>query len=211
MGRLVCLSRYRQASRPGRRVRSRWQCVGCTPSIVSASCSNTPISFPYTNALRSQSEQTLLLGILQRQTLEASEDDGIYASCLVRLPSLFVTTVSRTICYYDRILPLNGFVCDGCGEIDGKEDGVHLAADRIEGCFEQYCDMSADISTQQKCCARTAGVVETLVGQNFWVAARDQFSSSLHQSLDMDSQPAYSIDDSPGIGRRSRRRSHRAV
>lgn len=169
------------------------------------------MTFPYTNALCSQSEQTLLLGILQCQTLEASEDDGIYASCLVRLPSPFVTTVSRTICYYDRILPLNGFVCDGCGEVDGKEDGVHLAADRIEGCFEQYCDMSADIIAQQKYCARTAGIVETLVGKDFRVAAHGQFSSFLYQFLDMDSQLAHSIDDSPGIRRRSRGRSHRAV
>ena len=50
--------------------------------------------------------------------------------------------VSRTVSDYDRIVALDGFVGDGFREVDRKEDGVHLTADRIEWRFEEYCPES---------------------------------------------------------------------
>lgn len=49
----------------------------------------------------------------------------------------------RTVGDYDGVVALNGFVCHGFREVDGEQDRVHLAAERIEGGLEKYCLQSA--------------------------------------------------------------------
>lgn len=43
----------------------------------------------------------------------------------------------HTVCDDDGIIALDGFVGHGAGEVDGEEDRVHLAAERVEGGFEE--------------------------------------------------------------------------
>lgn len=41
-----------------------------------------------------------------------------------------------TVCDYYAIFALNGFVCDGFGQIDGEKDRVHLPPNGIERSFQ---------------------------------------------------------------------------
>jgi len=47
----------------------------------------------------------------------------------------------RTVRDDHGVLSLDRFVRDGCGEIDGEEDRVHLSSDGVEGSFEEDCDV----------------------------------------------------------------------
>lgn len=48
----------------------------------------------------------------------------------------------RTVGYDDGVAAFNGFIGDGLGQVDGQEGRVHLAADGVEGGFEQHCLVS---------------------------------------------------------------------
>jgi len=51
----------------------------------------------------------------------------------------------RTVCDYDAVLALNGFVGDCFREVDGEEDRVHLPPYGVEGSFEEHFSrVSAD-------------------------------------------------------------------
>lgn len=48
----------------------------------------------------------------------------------------------RTVCDYHTVFALNGFVCNGFGQVDGEKDRVHLPPNGIERSFQQHCFMS---------------------------------------------------------------------
>ena len=97
----ACRSQCLLASRRGRRVRNRSLYVGCRPDSASATARKYHYHNSYANAFSRQSQQALLLGVLQCQALKASEDDRIYASSFcqtsrpVRTPShvRYATTI----------------------------------------------------------------------------------------------------------------------
>lgn len=44
----------------------------------------------------------------------------------------------RTVGYDYRVIALNSLICDSFGQVDGEEDRVHLATERIERRLEQH-------------------------------------------------------------------------
>lgn len=67
----------------------------------------------------------------------------LHPSCQCLEGHLLLSYEEPTISYDDRVVAFNGFVRDGFGQVDGKEDRVHLSAERVEGSFEKDCNTLA--------------------------------------------------------------------
>lgn len=120
----------------------------------------------------------------------------------------------RTIGDDDGVFPLDGLVGDGLGQVDGEEDRVHLATDRIKGSLEEDCGVRGKLhgagygleGSGSDRSRRTAGVVEALVRQSLWVPGRVVLASMTMISPGMSAwalQPSHGGNDGPGVGRRS--------
>lgn len=72
----------------------------------------------HTDPLPRQAEERGLLRVCESEGFEASEYDWVVGDD-------------------DAVFVLDGFGGDGAGEVYGEEDGVVLAVEGVEGCFEE--------------------------------------------------------------------------
>lgn len=56
-----------------------------------------------------------------------------------QLPTTEASEIWPTVCDYHAVFALDGFICNGFGQVDGEKDRVHLAPNGIERSFQQHC------------------------------------------------------------------------
>lgn len=91
-----------------------------------------------------QAEERALLGVFEGDGLETAENDRVCDALETASWWDMGTWVGldhwtgHTVGHHNRVLALDRFICDGCGEVNGQQDRVLLAPRWIEGGFKEH-------------------------------------------------------------------------